>query len=74
MYATNDVIVETDDDMMGFTQSSEKSPTEYSKAVWNRALQTDPFYEYRLKGIFIEGLPESNRHIMILIGARNGAL
>lgn len=53
--ATDDIIVETDADLMQLTQPSNKVPTEYSGALWNKAFRRDTVYnEYVLKGIFIE--------------------
>lgn len=64
-YATDDVIAETDAEILRFTQPPTKSPTEYAEALWNKALRCDRVYdEYVLKGIFIEGLHESIRHSM----------
>lgn len=44
-YATDDVIAEADDDMMRFTQPSNKSPTEYTEALWNKGFKRDRVYD-----------------------------
>lgn len=44
-YAINDVIAETDADMMHFKQPSNKLLTEYSEALWNNALRSDRVYD-----------------------------
>lgn len=36
--------------MMGFTQPSNKSPTEYAEVLLNKVLRCDRVYEYVLKG------------------------
>lgn len=61
-YAVDDVIVQTDTNIMSFTQLSNKSPTEYTEAFWNNAHQWNSVSdEYVLKEISIEGLSESVR-------------
>lgn len=35
-YATEDIIIETDANMIGFTRLSNISRTKYSKAMWNK--------------------------------------
>lgn len=44
-YETDDVIAEAESNMMLFTQTSNKSHTEYTEALWNTALQCDMVYE-----------------------------
>lgn len=53
-YVSDDVIAETDADMICSTQLSNKLPTQYAKALWNKALRCNRVYEeYVPKGIFI---------------------
>lgn len=65
IYATGDIVSETDASMMQFTQPLNKLATEYSEALWNNALRCERVNdEYVLKGVLIEGLLESIRHTM----------
>lgn len=64
-YKTDEVIAETDADMVHLVQASNESSTDFANAMWNKALQCHRVYdEYELKGIFLEGLPESIPRIM----------
>lgn len=55
-YAMDDVLTETDAGMMGFTQPSSKSPTEYAEALWNKMPRCDKVYDkYEFKGTFYRG-------------------
>lgn len=38
-YAPEDVIGKTDADVMRFTKPPHKSPTQYTEALWNKALR-----------------------------------
>lgn len=56
-YITDDVITETPAKILQLTQPPNVTSTVYRKALWNKALSWDQFYdEYFLKGILIEGL------------------
>lgn len=44
-YDKDDIIAETDANMIKFTQSSNESPTEYAEAMWNKALRFDRVYD-----------------------------
>lgn len=64
-YAMDDVIEETDAKIMHYTPSADKKPIESTELLWSKALRCDRVYvEYVLKGIFIEDLHKSIRHIM----------
>lgn len=53
--ATNDIIVETDTDMMQHTQQLNKASTKYAEALWNKALRCDSVNdEYVLKDILLK--------------------
>lgn len=59
MYATEDIIAETDANMTRLTKPSNKLLTEHAEALWKKALRCDRACdEYVLKGIFIEALLE----------------
>lgn len=45
MYGTDDVIIEADNNLMGFTQLPNESPTENAKVLWNKALRCYRVYD-----------------------------
>lgn len=65
MYVTNNVIAEMFANIMWFTTPPNKLPTENGEALWNKARRCHRVYdEYAVKGVYIEGLPESVWHSM----------
>lgn len=62
--ATDDFfIAEPDAKILRYTQPWNMMPTEYGRALWNKALRCDRDHdEYICKGIFLEGLHGSIRH------------
>lgn len=59
-YTTGDVIAETDAYLMPFTEQLSESPTEYGKALWDKALKCyRACYGYVFKGTCIECLSKS---------------
>lgn len=74
-FVAYDVIAETDCDMVRVAQPCNKSPTEYIETLWNKGLFGKVCDEYVLKGIFIEGFPDSIRFSMSsYLGWNNSAL
>lgn len=60
VYAREDIIAITKDDMIVFTKSPNKLTTEYPGPLWNKVSPRNIICdEYVRKGIGIEGLPES---------------
>lgn len=58
--ATDDVVADTDANIVKITQLSNKSPKEQAGALWNKVTRCNQVYdEYVFKRAFIEGLSES---------------
>lgn len=64
-YATDDVIVETEAEIMRYQQPWNKTPIEYAELLCSKALGCDRIYDkYVIKGVVSEFLHESIRHSM----------
>lgn len=64
-YAIDDIIAKRDAGMMPLPQPSNRAPTAYVEARWNRALRCDRACdECCLRGIFVKDFPKSIRHRM----------
>lgn len=61
----DDIIAETEGDMMGLTQPSNKCPTEFAKALWNKAIMCKKEFDgYVIKDLFTHELSELLRRCM----------
>ena len=61
-YATDDIIADTEADIDSFKQPQNKTASEYADLLHTKTLRAGAVYsDYRLKGLFIEGLHDSVR-------------
>lgn len=64
-YESDEIIAEKTADINAMKQQDNQTATKFSQYLWEKVLRCKQVYEeYFLKGIFIEGLYESFRHIM----------